>query len=158
MFETVRTELGELLHRLKYRSDQSAAPEIIATAARFLRPHRTKFDLIIPVPASTVRAIQPVVVVANGIGAAIGVPVIACVTPTRGTAQLKNVTDPDRRKELLDGLYAVDAGYTAGKNVLLFDDLFWSGSTMNAVTDVLLRQGNVASVRALTITHTRSNQ
>jgi hypothetical protein len=38
VFDTVRSELGELLVRLKYRGDQSAAPEIIATAADYLRP------------------------------------------------------------------------------------------------------------------------
>ena len=57
IFETVRSDLGELLVRLKYRGDQSAAPEIIATAVKFLEPHRNAFDRIIPVPPSTARAI-----------------------------------------------------------------------------------------------------
>ena len=48
--------------------------------------------------------------------------------------------------------------HTTGKNVLLFDDLFRSGATMNAITDVLLNQGQVTSVSVLTITKTRSNQ
>jgi hypothetical protein len=52
MFDTVRSELGELLVRLKYRGDRSAAPEIIATAADFLRPYLDRFDRIIPVPPS----------------------------------------------------------------------------------------------------------
>lgn len=59
---------------------------------------------------------------------------------------------------MLKGLYAVERNHTAGKNVLLFDDLFRSGSTLNAITDVLLQQGQAASVRVLTITRTRSNQ
>jgi competence protein ComFC len=115
VFDTVRPELGELLHRLKYRADQSAADEIIATAARFLMPHRARFDLIVPVPPPTVRAVQPVILMADGIGATIGVPVVQCVKATRATEQLKNVDDPDKRKELLDGLYTVDAACTAGK-------------------------------------------
>jgi competence protein ComFC len=68
------------------------------------------------------------------------------------------VTDPEKRKELVDGLYAVDHVYTASKNILLFDDLFRSGTTMNAITDVLMQQGKSKSVCALTITKTRSNQ
>jgi predicted amidophosphoribosyltransferase len=72
--------------------------------------------------------------------------------------QLKDVVDPAKRKELLTGVYAVDATKTTGKNVLLFDDLFRSGATMNAITDLLLNEGKVASVRVLTITRTRSNQ
>jgi predicted amidophosphoribosyltransferase len=157
-FETVRPEIAELLFQLKYRSNQEAAQGIIAAAALFLRPHRPKIDMLTPVPPSTWRAVQPVLVLARGIGAAIGLPVIECVTATRPTTQLKGVTDPDERRELVAGLYAADRAQTAGKNVLLFDDLFRSGTTLNAITDVLLRQGEARSVRVLTITKTRSNQ
>ena len=158
VYDTVRSELGELLVRLKYRGDRSAAPEIIATAAQYLRPHVHKFDRIVPVPPSVGRAVQPVIVLARGIGEAIGVPVVDCVTTTRPATQLKDVADPDRRRELLSGLYEVDPIETEGGNILLFDDLFRSGATMNAITDVLTGQGRAASVRAFTITRTRSNQ
>lgn len=157
-FDNTYSELGALLNRLKYKSDQTAAPEIIATAADFLRPSRAKFDLIVPVPPSTPRAVQPVILMANGIGAALGLPVISCITTTRPTAQLKSITDPTERQQALAGLHAVDATQTIGKNVLLFDDLFRSGSTMNAITDVLLQQGKAANVYVFTITRTRSNR
>jgi competence protein ComFC len=157
-YDTVRPEIAELLYQLKYHGVQEAAKDIIATAAKFLRPHWATFDLIIPVPASNVRAIQPVLIMANGIGAAVGRPVVQCVTATRSTTQLKNVTDPEQRKKLRDGLYAVDARHTTGKNIVLFDDIFRSGSTLNAIADVLLTQGKAAGVRVLTITRTRSNQ
>lgn len=158
VFDTVRSELGELLHRLKYRGEQGVIPEIAAAAIAFLQPHRAKFDLIVPVPPSALRAVQPVILLANAIGAGLGRPVLSCVTTTRPAAQLKGVTDPARRKELLAGLHAVDATKTKDKNILLFDDLFRSGSTMNAITDLLKQQGGVASVRVLTITRTRSNR
>ncbi len=157
-FETVRPEIAELLYQLKYKGNQTAAEEIIAAAAAYLLPHRAKFELIIPVPASTMRAVQPVLVMAAGIGAAVGLPVIQCISTTRSTPQLKAVSDLEQRKALLVGLYAVDASHTARRNVLLFDDLYRSGSTMNAITDVLLQHGQAASVSVLTITRTRSNQ
>ena len=158
IYDTKRSEIGELLYRLKYRGDMAAAGEIIDTVAKFLAPHRGKFDLIVPVPPSGVRAVQPVIVVARGIGAALGTPVVECVTTTREATQLKGVLDPDKRNQLLAGLHAADPAHTAGKNVLLFDDLFRSGATMNAITDLLMTAGKAASVRALTITRTRSNQ
>lgn len=157
-FDTVRPAIAELLYQLKYRGDQEAAQEIIATAADFLRPHRAKFDLLIPVPPSTQRAVQPVLILARGIGAALDLRVVDCVTTTRATTQLKGVTDPGKRRELVDGLYTVDRSYTAGKNILLFDDLFRSGTTMNAIADLLLQGDRANSVRAFTITKTRSNQ
>jgi competence protein ComFC len=158
IYDTKRSEIGELLYRLKYRGDMAAAGEIIDAVSKFLAPHRDKFDLIVPVPPSGVRAVQPVIVVARGIGAALDIPMIECVTTTRGAAQLKGVLDPDKRNELLAGLHAVDPAHTAGKNILLFDDLFRSGATMNAITELLMAAGKAASVRALTITRTRSNQ
>jgi predicted amidophosphoribosyltransferase len=158
MFDTKRSELGELLVRLKYKGDQSAAQDIIATAARYLEPRRGKFDRIVPVPPSAARAVQLVIVLANGIGAALGVPVINCIKATRPATQLKDIADPGRRRELLAGLYDVDPVHTEAGNILLFDDLFRSGATMNAITELLMRQGKAANVRAFTITRTRSNQ
>ena len=158
VFDTKRSELGELLYRLKYNADQTAAQEIVTAAASFVKPSLKKFNLIVPVPPSGTRAVQPVILLAKGIGAALGLPVADCISTTRAATQLKGVMDVEKRKELLDGLYTVDASRTKGKNILLFDDLFRSGATMNAITELLMQTGKAASVRALTITRTRSNQ
>jgi competence protein ComFC len=157
-FDTKRTELGELLYRLKYGGDKAAVGEIVATVSAFLKPHLGKFDAIVPVPPSSARAVQPVITLANGISEATKLPLVDCITLTRSAAELKSVSDPDKRKELLAGLHTVDATQTKGKRILLFDDLFRSGSTMNAITDVLLSKGKATSVSALTITRTRSNR
>lgn len=157
-FESTRSEVGELLYRLKYKADLKAAQELIETTAAFLAPHRSKFDLIIPVPPSAKRAMQPVIEVARGIGTALGIPVIDCVKTNRETSQLKGVTDLQERQSLLAGLHTVDPAHTQNKNILLFDDLFRSGSTLNAVTDILLAEGKAAAVRVLTLTRTRSNR
>jgi predicted amidophosphoribosyltransferase len=157
-FDTVRLEIAELLYRLKYRQDQSAAAAIVDAASTYLAPAADKFDLIVPVPPSAQRAVQPVILLAEGIGATLGKPVAQCVTPTRPTRQLKEESDPAKRQALVDGLYAVDAGQTARKRILLFDDLFRSGTTMNAITNVLFGAGQAADVIALTITCTRSHR
>lgn len=157
-FETVRPEIAELLYRLKNRSDKDAAGPIIETAADFLTRYRDRFDCIVPVPPSQHRTLQPVIVLAEGIGAALKVPVLSCITTTRSTSQLKNITDPEERKKHVEGLYEVDASQTVERNILLFDDLFRSGTTMNAITEQLLGPGKAAAVRALTITRTRSNR
>jgi predicted amidophosphoribosyltransferase len=157
VYDTTRSEIGDLLYKLKYRSDQDAGNEIARVAAAFIASAKIKFDALVPVPPSGVRVLQPVIFLANAIGAAVPLPVADCVTTTRPTEQLKGVTDRERRKELLAGLHAIDTNKTKNRHILLFDDLFRSGSTLNAITDLLMGDGQAASVRVLTITKTRSN-
>ena len=157
-FETQRSEIGELLYKLKHRRDKSAVDPIVVAAAKLLAKWNPGSQLIVPVPPSSKRDVPPVLLVGQGLAKLAGIPCIDCVRTTRKPAQqLKNVTDLDERKKLVAGLYAVDPSITEGKKILLFDDLYRSGATMNAVTDVLLGQGKAASVVALAITCTRSN-
>jgi predicted amidophosphoribosyltransferase len=62
------------------------------------------------------------------------------------------------RWHLLDGLHEVDPARVEGRRVLLFDDLFRSGATLNAVTAALYDQGHAAVVCALVLTRSRSQQ
>lgn len=156
-FDTVRSEVGELLYKLKNKSDQSVVSEIADAAAELLKPSLSKIDIIVPVPPSTARQVQPVTLLVKAISDRVGVPVVNAVTKIKDTPQLKNIYDLDERTKLLDGAFKIDAA-VAGKRVLLFDDLYRSGATMNAITIALLDDGKAADVMALTITKTRSNQ
>jgi predicted amidophosphoribosyltransferase len=157
-FDTTRSELGELLFKLKNRGDTSTVDEIVSAAVGFLNEWRPPLDIIVPVPASNHRALQPVPLLASGLGIRLSTPLIQCVTKTRDTPQLKNIFDLDERLAALQGVHAVDAPAARGKRILLFDDLYRSGATMNAITTILYEQGGAADVFALTITRTRSLQ
>ena len=137
-FASKRSELGELLYKLKFRRDQSVIPEIAAVVGTFAESYLPTVDLIVPVPPSTPRTEQPVILLAHAIGARIGIPVFEdCVWKVRETSQLKNIFDFDERLRLLDGAFEVDLSVANGKSVLLFDDLYRSGATLNAVTSLL---------------------
>jgi len=157
-FETRRSELGELLYRLKYGKDQSVVAEIADAAARFLTQRKPPVDVLVPIPASNPRPVQPVRLLAAAISERIGIPLAECVTRKKDVPQLKDVLDLDARTELLEGAHLIDAAATSGKRILLFDDLYRSGATMNAITRELYDSGKAAEVFALTITRTRSNQ
>lgn len=157
-FDTKRSEIGELLYALKNKADQRTVPELVHAAERLLREWNPPVQILVPVPPSTRRAVQPVLVLARAIGERLGMPVVDCVTRTRDIPQLKNIYDLDERAKLLDGLHAVDESATRGRTVLLFDDLFRSGATMNAITTELYERGKATDVFAFTITRTRSNQ
>lgn len=112
----------------------------------------------IPVPPSrSRRPQQPVHVIAEALGKQIGIPVEPNgVTRTKETPELKNVYAYDERLRLLEGAHAVEASVVSGQRVLLFDDLYRSGATMNAITAALYDQGGVVDVYALALTRTRS--
>jgi len=119
---------------------------------------RPAVEVLVPVPPSTPRTTQPVLVLADAISRRIGIPVVDCVRKTRNAPQLKNVFDLDERSRLLEGLHLVDEAAVEGKGVLLFDDLYRSGATMNSIAGDLRDRGGAADIFALAITRTRSNQ
>jgi competence protein ComFC len=156
-FDTRRSELGDLLYQLKYNSDRTTVEKIAEAAAAFLGQWKPGIDLLVPVPPSTARSAPPVALIAQSLSQRIGVPVIDCVKRIRDVQQLKDVSDLDERLKLLEGLHAVDKGAVNGRGVLLFDDLYRSGATLNAITKALY-EGGAKEVFALTITRTRSNR
>jgi len=70
--------------------------------------------------------------------------------------ELKNVYAYDERLRLLEGAHRVEPSVVRGQSVLLFDDLYRSGATMNAITAALYDEGEVKDVYALAVTRTRS--
>jgi competence protein ComFC len=158
-FETKRSPLGELLYQLKYRGQRTAAQVAVVMADFFANMPNTlgRIDVIIPMPPSTVRPAQPVVEIVRELGKKLAKPVLAeAIRKIRETPGLKEIQDPEERRELLDGAFEVDRAQVAGKGVLLVDDLYRSGATANAVTIALIGAG-ASRVYFLAATRTRSN-
>jgi predicted amidophosphoribosyltransferase len=86
----------------------------------------------------------------------LGLPVSSgCLVKTKDLPELKNVFDYNERLSLLAGAFNVVPAEVAGRTVLLLDDLYRSGATMNAVADALKEFGGAADVYVLAITRTR---
>ncbi len=158
-FETNRSEIGELLYKLKYHSDRSVVPAIVEAVGSFVESYLPAMDLIVPVPPSTPRREQPLILIARALAAKVSVPLSEdCVWKIRETPQLKNAYEYDQRWRLLDGAFEVDSACVGEKTLLLLDDLYRSGATLNAITSALYDKGGAKDVLALTITRTRSRQ
>jgi predicted amidophosphoribosyltransferase len=159
-FETTRTEVGELLYRLKYRSDLTVVEELVSTLAQFVASWKPGAELIVPVPPSrSARPQQPVLILAEALGLRLGIPGRTdCVKRVKEMPELKDVFQYDERLRLLSGAYAVEGPLVAGRRILLFDDLYRSGATMNAIAAALYDEGHAADVYGLAITRTRSNR
>jgi competence protein ComFC len=114
------------------------------------------FSMIVPVPPTAMRRVQPVIQVADGLGARLQVQVKKIEKSSQNHEQLKNVYDFDERRRLLEGAFVVSRPGVEGERILLLDDLYRSGATLNAVAEVLTRAGAEA-VFALALTKTRKN-
>ena len=130
-FNTVRSPLGELLYRLKYRGERAGLPEIVETVIAFLRNWRISIDALVPVPPSrTARKSQPVLEVAMAVCERMGIPLCgACLSKVKSTAELKDIFEFGERAAMLTGVFKVNQDLTAG------DDCFCS---MTCIAPALL--------------------
>ena len=157
IFDTKRTEVGELLYQLKYRRKLEALDALVKAATKFVKSWRVTFDIVVPVPPTKVRRFQPVFEIAARLANSLGLPFRQdFVRNVKNTKELKNVFDYNERITLLENAYRVRDQSLQGKTVLLFDDLYRSGATLNAVTRVLYEQARCADVYALALTRTRT--
>ena len=158
IFDTKRSKLGELLYRLKSKQNINVKDQIVEIAINFINSQwKDIIDGIIPIPPSNVgRRVQPVIVIAKDIADKLGINLYEkALMKIKETPELKNVLDFHARLAILKDIFHVNAQQTEGKLLLLFDDLFRSGATLNAATEALYQQGKAGKVYVLTLTRTR---
>ncbi len=157
-FDNKRSEIGELVYQLKSHADKSTIPKIleILKAIKGIE----NFDYIIPVPSSKNRIFQPVDEITIALGEQRGVRVLkGFLVKDTGEEELKNISDPKQREKILrDGITVSKKVNLQGKNVLLVDDIFRSGATLDTCCSVLTANTEVESVSVLTMTKTRSKR
>ncbi len=156
-FDTKRTELGELLFRLKYRAAGSAAvTNIVDTAEQFIRGWKPPIECIVPAPPSLTRKTQPVVEVARELAARLQLPLFeGAVVKVRATPQMKNIDDWAERQRVLAEAVQSGKDDLRGKTILLFDDLIESGATLRRAAEVLVKEGGARAIYALVLTRTK---
>lgn len=158
-FDNRRSAMGELLYQLKYRQDKSRVDEIVVLLDDIKGIEG--FDFIVPIPPTNKnRVIQPVELIAVELGKRRAVRVIADALSNEGDDELKTITDPVARNELLEKAIKLNAPLERykGTRILLLDDLYRSGSTLRVATNLLYKEGEAAQVSVLTMTKTRSSR
>lgn len=156
-FETVRSELGEALFRLKYRGERAASVTLASAAAEFVRLSGFAVEVVVPIPPSRVRSFQPLAAIASRLAENLGAGYDpASLQKIRETPELKSIVEMADREAALAGAFAVRGSTLTGKHVLLFDDLYRSGASMREAARTLRTHGRVASLTALALTRTRS--
>ena len=154
-YDTKRTKLGDLIYRLKYKHDVTVLDDIVKIICDFNRFR--SIDVIIPVPPSNIsRSSQPVLEIAKRLGYSLEIQVFPdAVRKTKNTPELKNVSTPQEKYDILKDVFEVIEPSIKGKTILVIDDLYHSGATLRAITDVLYKQGEVGKVKVLALTMTK---
>ena len=81
------------------------------------------------------------------------------ITKIKQTQPIKEIENFEERQAILRGAFAVrDENTYRGKKILLVDDLYRSGSTLNEVTRTLYEKAHVNNVYVAVLTKTRVNR
>lgn len=158
-FDTTYTDVGKALNLLKYHQDTSQVKMLSNCVYEFMSTKRKKLAAIVPTPPSKQRDFQPVYEVALAVGDVLGTIVDSeYLTKIKDTDELKGINDPKQRREILSGAFGITDSRYMGKTILLFDDLYRSGVTLEEITKILYEQGKVDNVYVLTLTKTRTKR
>jgi predicted amidophosphoribosyltransferase len=161
VFWCERTAIGEALYRLKYALDEEQIPFLAKEAVLFLRNmNLLHFSAIIPVPPSDLsREFQPVEVLADAIGKIIDIRVDKeYLQKIRNTSVLKDIFERNERIKQLQGAFEIKDMRYRNKELLIFDDLFRSGATLNEICKVIKGEGKARNIYILTMTKTRTKR
>jgi len=160
-FDTTYTETGKALKELKYHQNYTQIERLANEVTEFLRTmHILPYiNVIIPTPPSKNRDIQPVEEIAKLVSKSLNIPIDTnYIVKIKNTNELKGIDDPLEREKLLSGAFNLQDLRYQNKKILLFDDLFRSGSTLKELTKTLYYNGKVNNVYIVTLTKTRSKR
>ncbi|UZT07753.1 MULTISPECIES: ComF family protein [Clostridium] len=157
-FDTRRSDIGELLYQFKYKNNYSKLNEIIELITPFIEQFTlcNPVDVIIPVPPSnTNRKYQPVYELSKAIGDIINKSVAYDFLSKCNNTQLKGL-GIEEKKNAISGSVIRNKCFLVKRNVLIIDDLYQTGTTLNEISNLLKEEeANINNIYVITMTKTR---
>ncbi len=156
------TLLGEFLCRFKYNRDKKCGLVLSEFLSNFLENNRLEYDI-------DLTTIVPMTLTERPFGIMefilshpdIQIPgkfVPGLLIRKKITGQAKDIRGAWRKREVVRGLYKIKENFEIiDKNILIFDDIFDSGATLNECTRILKNAG-ANNVLAITLVLTRRGQ
>lgn len=158
MFDNKRTQAGEAVFQLKYRQDWTQAPRLAAAVVKHIVPLYKAINLVVPMPASTIRTRQPVTEVAQEVAKLLGVTAFTGLLVKNDVLNagqsLKNMNSKAEKEAALSGRFRIDDTIAGNDkwNMLLIDDLFDSGASMEAACSVLRSYAKINKIFVAALT------
>ena len=139
----------DAIFRLKYKGRREYADYFAAEMAKVLRERfrGEAFDLLVPVPLSAERmrsrGYNQALLLARGVGEAAGIPVGEdALRRVKATAPMKDLSPESRRRNMKNAFHAY-GNDVKSKKILLVDDIYTTGATIDACAEAILAAGAV---------------
>lgn len=149
------------IHHLKFSGDHTVLPYLGDLLYQvFLRECvSVPVDMLVPIPLHRRRLRQrgfnQSLLLARLLSRRTGIPVEPRILrKTRETAPQTSLTASERRANLRGAFTVADARATASRSILVIDDVYTTGTTINECSKILLNSG-ASRVAALTVARTR---
>jgi len=149
--------LQHLLHGLKYKDKKEIGyylgkrlgqnMQSMLAAGLHGKDMYQPIDLVIPVPLHKAkeakRGYNQSMLIAEGIGEVLGIPVSALLQRKRNTESQTNKTRAERVANMEDAFEVMEKSKLTGKHILLCDDVLTTGATLEACARALLKDKSI---------------
>ena len=154
IYDTTRSDLGELIYKMKYNGHLDTSEEILEKIIPLLNEWLLdkNIDYVIPVPPTVHRASQPVFLIAEKIANEYDIKYDDTILKKTTSVASKNM---GRTQKSMEGTIAKLKKAKTHRNILLVDDLYSTGSTANECVRVLKEDPYIDNIYFLAITKTR---
>lgn len=150
-FENKRTQIGELIYQFKYQKDRKSLSKLINLVQEVLEKWKLKekIDIVIPVPPSNKkREYQPVFEIAKEIAKCLNKECKIDILSKESNLQVKDGYNVAGRIKQIKKLGQIS-------NILIVDDLYSTGATLNEICKILKKDNNIKKIYCLVMTRTK---
>lgn len=157
-FDTTYSEIGKCLNKIKYWGEYSRISDLIDVAKEFIVNDwkiLNNIDLILAVPPSKKRDIQPLFLMVEQLGEVLKKEYCLDYFEKSDNFEIKNLSFEEKGKINSFDILKKNKVLKKEANILLMDDLYDSGTTLNLVCKELKKEEKVKDIYILTITKTR---
>ncbi|MCX6703033.1 MAG: ComF family protein [Candidatus Wolfebacteria bacterium] len=144
--------IKNLIYRLKYKNIKAAAGILSEIMAKYLKEisslgnFNVREFILVPIPLhkkrERERGFNQSALLAENLGRVFDIPVCAVLKRTKNNKPQAKITEYEKRFVNISGCFEVGPpDIIIGKNILLIDDVFTSGATMDEAAKVLKKAG-----------------